>query len=74
MSAGALDASLPEIAMEPAAPLVPARGPFAFVGDWFEGLGDWSVFSLRAVSGIWSQHLKARELLRVCVEVGEHRR
>ncbi len=70
MSAGALDAPLTEISLEPTAPPVLVRGPFAFVGDWFEGLGDWSVFSLRAVSGIWSQHLKARELLRVCVEVG----
>ena len=62
MSAGALETPIPE--------LEPARGPFAFVGDRFEALGDWSVFSLRAIAGIGSQHLKARELLRVCVDVG----
>lgn len=69
MSAGALEHSLPEIALEPAPP-EPGRGLFASAGDWFEGLGDWSIFSLRAISGLWSQHLKSRELLRVCVEVG----
>ncbi len=70
MSAGALDVPLTEIPPTPAEMPAPARGLFAPVGDAFEALGDWSVFSARAISGIWSPHLKARELLRICVEVG----
>ena len=69
MSAGALDVPLPPIPT-PAERSVPARGLLASIGDAFEALGDWSVFSVRAIAGIWSQHLKARELLRICVEVG----
>ena len=34
------------------------------------GLGDWSLFATRAITGVFSQHLKLRELLRVCVDVG----
>jgi len=34
------------------------------------GLGDWTLFSLRAVAGVFSRHLKANELLRTCVDVG----
>ena len=70
MSAGALDVPLTRIPPAPAEMPAPARGLFAPVGDAFEALGDWSVFSARAIAGIWSQHLKARELLRICVEVG----
>lgn len=40
------------------------------VGDVFDGLGDWALFGMRAVSGVFSRHLKGIELLRVCVEVG----
>ena len=70
MSAGALDVTLTEIPPRPAEIPAPARGFFAPVGDAFEALGDWSLFSARAITGLWSQHLKARELLRICVEVG----
>ena len=66
LSAGALETPSQEIALEPAPPV----RAFAFFGDRFEALGDWSIFSARAVSGIWSQHLKSRELMRVCVEIG----
>jgi phospholipid/cholesterol/gamma-HCH transport system permease protein len=38
--------------------------------DAFIGLGDWSLFAVRAISGVFSRHLKGRELLRVCVEFG----
>lgn len=34
------------------------------------GLGDWSIFSARAMFGIFSRHLKLNELLRVSLEVG----
>ena len=70
MSAGSLERPanyVPPVSAEgPAA----ARGAFTPLGEAFEGLGDWSIFSARAVAGIGSPHLKARELLRVCVEVG----
>ena len=36
----------------------------------FVGLGDWTLFSYRAVSGLFSRHLKLKELLGVCVDVG----
>ena len=57
------------------APLAEAPTPapqsrFAFLADWADGLGDWTLFSLQALRGIVSHHLKGRELLRVCVEVG----
>ena len=69
MSAGAIDTVSPTV-LELAEPPVPARGALAFFGDAFEALGDWSVFSIRAITGIGSHHLKTLELLRVCVEVG----
>ncbi len=44
------------------------------LGDSFAaglaGLGDWTQFSMRAVTGLASRHLKARELLRACFEIG----
>jgi phospholipid/cholesterol/gamma-HCH transport system permease protein len=70
VNADALDLSSPEIAIEPAPPPPPRRGLFALVAENFEGLGDWSLFSLRAVAGIGTRHMKRRELLRICVEVG----
>ena len=70
MSAGALEVPLTPIPPMPAELSARAPGLFAPVGDAFEALGDWSVFSARAIAGLWSQHLKARELLRICVEVG----
>ena len=38
--------------------------------EQFVGLGDWAIFSARAVSGVWSRHLKRGEFLRECVEIG----
>jgi phospholipid/cholesterol/gamma-HCH transport system permease protein len=42
----------------------------AMVADWSAGLGDWCLFSLRAASGVTSRHLKARELVRACFDIG----
>lgn len=70
MSAGALESSLPEIVLVPAPTPEPVLTPYASFGDSFEALGDWSIFSWQAITGVFSSHLKARELLRVCVEVG----
>lgn len=39
-------------------------------GNWFDALGDFSLFSLRAITGIFSRHLKGYELVRQCVEIG----
>lgn len=36
----------------------------------FASLGDWAVFSNRAVMGVFSRHLKMSELLRSCYEIG----
>jgi len=38
--------------------------------DRLEGLGDWTLFSARAVSGVFSRHLKLNELLAAALEVG----
>jgi phospholipid/cholesterol/gamma-HCH transport system permease protein len=48
----------------------PLSGLRAGLADSFVGLGDWTLFSLRAATGIYSRHLKGRELVRVCVELG----
>jgi phospholipid/cholesterol/gamma-HCH transport system permease protein len=40
------------------------------VGDWSAGLGDWAIFSWRAVTGVFTRHLKGYELLRTCYEFG----
>jgi phospholipid/cholesterol/gamma-HCH transport system permease protein len=42
----------------------------AYLANSLIGLGDWSLFSTRAVLGIFSRHLKLNELLRVCLDVG----
>jgi phospholipid/cholesterol/gamma-HCH transport system permease protein len=43
---------------------------FEKVGNWFVGLGDWTLFTWHAITGILSRHLSGRELLRVCFDVG----
>jgi phospholipid/cholesterol/gamma-HCH transport system permease protein len=44
------------------------------VTEWFANsfvaLGDWGLFSQRAIGGVFTRHLKLREVLRSCVEVG----
>lgn len=42
----------------------------AKVADWTAGLGDWTLFSLRAITGVFTRHMKARELLHTCFEFG----
>ena len=51
-------------------PTPPASGLLSLFQGPLYAVGDFSLFSFRAVSGIFSQHLKGRELLRVCVEIG----
>jgi phospholipid/cholesterol/gamma-HCH transport system permease protein len=50
--------------------LTPTPGMGTKLGDALDGLGDWTLFSLRAASGLFTRELKAGELLRVCAEVG----
>ena len=38
--------------------------------DALVGLGDWTLFSLRATSGVFTKHMKRSEFLRACVEIG----
>jgi phospholipid/cholesterol/gamma-HCH transport system permease protein len=57
----------PSPAAESAPPL---SGLWAGLGDAFVGFGDWIAFVLRAAAGVPSRHLKGRELLRICAEVG----
>lgn len=61
----------PPAAAPPPERTVPQPNAFkAAVADGLIGLGDWAVFASRAVAGVASKHLKASELLRLCVEVG----
>src|SRR5438067_1462344 len=57
-------------AAPPDRPASPLSGLWVGLADALAGLGDWTLFALRATSGVVSRHLKARELLRVCVEFG----
>lgn len=40
------------------------------LADAFAGLGDWSLFSARAITGVFTRHLKRSELIRTCFEFG----
>jgi phospholipid/cholesterol/gamma-HCH transport system permease protein len=40
------------------------------LGNWSAGLGDWAVFSTRAVSGLFTRHVKRSEVIRTCFEFG----
>ncbi len=40
------------------------------LGDLSAGLGDWAMFSLRAMTGVFTRHLKRNELIRTCFEFG----
>lgn len=57
-------------ATPPDRPASPLSGLRVGLADALVGLGDWTLFALRAVSGVASRHLKGRELLRVCIEFG----
>src|SRR5438045_9654915 len=59
------------IAPAPATPVPAPPGPLRrWVEDAFAGLGDWSAFSARAVTGLATRHFKPRELLFTCINVG----
>ena len=62
---------IPALSPDPTpAELPPPPGFRALVGDWFAALGDWAIFSLRAMAGVVTGESRGRELLRVCVQVG----
>jgi phospholipid/cholesterol/gamma-HCH transport system permease protein len=46
-----------------------SRAP-TLVGDAAVAFGDWILFSLRAISGVMSRHMKPIEVLRAAVEIG----
>ena len=48
----------------------PVRGWGDGLLDALDGLGDWSLFAGRAVTGVFSAHLKMRELIGAAVAVG----
>jgi phospholipid/cholesterol/gamma-HCH transport system permease protein len=63
------------VAEPPAAVVSPSSPPFSArvltrLGDWSAGLGDWALFSFRAITGVFTRHLKGYELLRTCFEFG----
>ena len=65
------DAATVEPPTDAAAPPSAARASLVDpVLDAFVGLGDWTLFSLRATSGVFTKHMKRSEFLRACVEVG----
>src|SRR4051812_9870686 len=37
---------------------------------WMVALGDWTLFSVRAVRGVAGRAFPRRDLLRICVEIG----
>lgn len=72
------DATTPEHAAsdDPVAPAAPSglraggEALFGPVADAFVGLGDWTLFSFRATTGVFTRHHKRSEFLRACVEIG----
>ena len=62
---------IPALSPDPTPAELPTPPGFrALVGDWFAALGDWAIFSLRAMAGVLTGESRGRELLRVCVQVG----
>jgi len=60
---------------DPPVPVAPSRkSAWAVVRSRFDdmlaGVGDWTIFSTRAVTGVFTRHLKRSELLRTCFEFG----
>lgn len=49
---------------------MPASTPEARIVDALVGLGDWTVFTIRAIGGVIARQFHGRELLRVAAEVG----
>lgn len=48
----------------------PSKGLLESFGDIAVVLGDWSSFSWRAFTGIFTKHLKARDLITHCLQFG----
>lgn len=61
------EADAPAVSLPAASLLAPVLEPLA---GSLVGLGDWTLFSLQATSGLVSRHLKRAEFLRSCVEIG----
>lgn len=40
------------------------------IADWSAGLGDWTLFSVRTATGLFTRQLKGYEVLRTCFEFG----
>ena len=72
MSADAATAEPPanEAVVAPSGPRTLAESVVTPLLDAFVGLGDWTLFSLRATAGVFSRHMKRSEFFRACVEVG----
>jgi len=66
------ETALPLVGPKAAAsePPAPPSGWRSYFADCAEGLGDWSLFAYQAATGVFTRHMKGRELLRVCIEVG----
>lgn len=48
----------------------PAPGALSAVAEALEGLGEWTAFSTRALTGVVSRHFRRSELIRLCSEIG----
>ena len=48
----------------------PQPGYSEWIADAFVGLGEWTLFTLRAFTGIISKHFRAAEFIRMCTQVG----
>ena len=61
-------AGAPDVTPDEPAP--PPRTVLGDLGDALVGLGDWTLFSLRAVRGVFTKNMQVAELAKACVQVG----
>ena len=62
---------IPALPPQPEPAVIPSPPGFrAYLGDWLSALGDWTIFSFRAMRGAFGRDGWGRELLRVCVQIG----
>ena len=62
---------IPALSPDPTPAELPAPPGFrALFGDWLAGIGDWAIFSLRAMFSVVTGEARGRELVRVCLQVG----
>jgi phospholipid/cholesterol/gamma-HCH transport system permease protein len=74
------DAAITDVPIDEGVPLVAADAPAEEIAsrpglldplaDALVGLGDWTVFATRAVTGVFSRQLKRSEFFAACVEIG----